>query len=49
VHRLLEGLGFRCEARLVEAEWFKGEWCSLRIYALLAHEWGRESPGARGR
>ena len=24
VHRLLERLGFRCEARLVEADWFHG-------------------------
>jgi hypothetical protein len=33
---LLERLGFRCEARLVEADWFKGEWTTLRIYGLLA-------------
>jgi RimJ/RimL family protein N-acetyltransferase len=39
VHRLLERLGFRCEARLVEAEWFKGEWVTMRIYATLRHEW----------
>ena len=39
VHRLLERLGFRCEARLVEADWFKGEWATLRIYACLRHEW----------
>jgi RimJ/RimL family protein N-acetyltransferase len=39
VHRLFEGLGFRCEARLVQAEWFKGEWTTLRIYGLLADEW----------
>jgi RimJ/RimL family protein N-acetyltransferase len=39
VHRLLERLGFRCEARLVEADWFKGEWCSLRTYAILRREW----------
>ena len=44
VHRVLERLGFRCEARLVEADWFKGEWCSLRLYALLRREWqGRQS------
>ena len=41
VHRLLERLGFRCEARLVEADWFKGEWCSLRLYAVLEREWRR--------
>jgi hypothetical protein len=35
---LLERLGFRCEARLVEADWFKGEWTTLRIYPARA-EW----------
>jgi RimJ/RimL family protein N-acetyltransferase len=39
VHRLLERLGFRCEARLVEADWFKGEWSTLRVYAILRREW----------
>jgi RimJ/RimL family protein N-acetyltransferase len=39
VHRLLERLGFRCEARLVEADWFKGEWTTLRVYAMLRPEW----------
>jgi RimJ/RimL family protein N-acetyltransferase len=39
VHRLLERLGLRCEARLVEADWFKGEWCTLRTYAVLRREW----------
>jgi RimJ/RimL family protein N-acetyltransferase len=39
VHRLFERLGFRCEARLVEADWFKGEWTTLRTYALLRREW----------
>jgi RimJ/RimL family protein N-acetyltransferase len=39
VHRLLERLGFRCEARLVEADWFKGEWTTLRVFALLSREW----------
>jgi RimJ/RimL family protein N-acetyltransferase len=36
--RLFERLGFRCEARLVEADWFKGEWTTLRTYALLERE-----------
>jgi RimJ/RimL family protein N-acetyltransferase len=40
VHRLLERLGFRCEARLVEADWFKGKWTTLRTYAVLRREWG---------
>ena len=41
VHRLLEHLGLRCEARLVDADWFKGEWTTLRIYAVLEREWAR--------
>jgi RimJ/RimL family protein N-acetyltransferase len=46
VHRLLERLGFRCEARLVEADWFKGEWSTLRVYATLDSEWrGRRKAG----
>jgi RimJ/RimL family protein N-acetyltransferase len=39
VQRLFERLGFRCEARLVEAYWFKGEWTTLRVYAILRREW----------
>lgn len=39
VQRLLERLGFRCEARLLEADWFKGEWATLRTYATLRREW----------
>jgi RimJ/RimL family protein N-acetyltransferase len=39
VQRLLERLGFRCEARFVEADWFKGEWSTLRLYAMLEREW----------
>jgi RimJ/RimL family protein N-acetyltransferase len=38
-HRLFEELGFRREAKLVEADWFKGEWATLRIYAVLEREW----------
>lgn len=38
VQRLLQRLGFRCEARVVEADWFKGEWTTVRIYALLNAE-----------
>jgi RimJ/RimL family protein N-acetyltransferase len=38
VQRLLERLGFRCEARLVEADFFKGEWTTLRTYAILRRE-----------
>jgi aminoglycoside 6'-N-acetyltransferase len=39
VHRLLERLGFRCEARLVEADWFKDEWTTVRVFAVLRREW----------
>ncbi len=38
VHRLLEHLGFRLEGRLVDADWYKHEWTTLRIYARLAPE-----------
>jgi RimJ/RimL family protein N-acetyltransferase len=31
VHRLFDRMGFRLEARLVEADWFKGEWTTVRI------------------
>lgn len=50
VQRLLERLGFRCEARLVEADWFKGEWSTLRVYAMLERDWRarRESAGGGG-
>ena len=39
VHQLFERLGFRREARLVEADWFKGEWTTLCVHALLRREW----------
>jgi RimJ/RimL family protein N-acetyltransferase len=39
VQRLLARLGFRCEARLVEADWFKGAWSTLRVLAVLRREW----------
>ena len=41
VHALLERLGLRHEARLVDADWFKGAWTTLDTYAVLAHEWLR--------
>lgn len=37
--RLLERIGFRSEARLVEADWFKDEWTTVRVFALLRSEW----------
>lgn len=39
LHRLVEGLGFRREATLVEADWFEGEWTTLVLHALLEREW----------
>ncbi|QNA93999.1 GNAT family N-acetyltransferase [Microbacterium sp. Se63.02b] len=45
--RVVERLGFRREARLVESEWFKGEWATLLVYALLEREW-RERPAGPG-
>lgn len=36
---VVERLGFRREARLVESEWFKGEWATLLVFALLEDEW----------
>ena len=44
--RVLEKLGMRREAWLVENEWVKGEWTDEMIYALLAHEW-RERAATR--
>jgi RimJ/RimL family protein N-acetyltransferase len=37
--RLLERLGMRQEAHLVENEFVKGEWQSELVFALLAREW----------
>ncbi|WP_210508479.1 GNAT family N-acetyltransferase [Naasia sp. SYSU D00057] len=37
--RVLERLGLRLEAHFVEDEWFKGEWTSTLVYALLDREW----------
>ena len=37
--RVLEKLGMRLEAHLVENEWVKGEWQSGLVYALLDREW----------
>lgn len=44
--RVLEKLGMRQEAHLVENEWVKGEWQSELVYALLAREWRDGSAGA---
>ncbi len=45
---LLQRLGMRQEAYLVENEWFKGELSDEVDYALLAREWPAGGPG-RGR
>jgi RimJ/RimL family protein N-acetyltransferase len=45
--RVLERLGMRREAHLVENEWVKGEWQSELVYAVLAREWVG-SPGTLG-
>jgi RimJ/RimL family protein N-acetyltransferase len=37
--RVLEKLGMRREAHLVENEWVKGEWQSELVYAILDREW----------
>ncbi len=39
--RVLEKLGMRREAHLIENEWVKGEWQSELVYAMLADEWAR--------
>ena len=44
VHRLMARLGYRREARLVEADWFKGEWATLLVFAVLAAEWNATYP-----
>ncbi|WP_073392192.1 GNAT family N-acetyltransferase [Jatrophihabitans endophyticus] len=36
---VLRRLGMREEARLVENEWFKGEWTTELDFAVLAREW----------
>jgi len=46
---VLERLGFRREAHLIENEWVKGEWQSELVYALLQREWhDRRAPGPGG-
>jgi RimJ/RimL family protein N-acetyltransferase len=37
--RVCARLGMRQEARLVENEWFKGDWSSELDFAMLDHEW----------
>lgn len=39
--RLLERLGFRHEATFIDGEWFKDEWSTLLVYAILDREWAQ--------
>jgi RimJ/RimL family protein N-acetyltransferase len=44
--RVMERLGMRREAHLVQNEWVKGEWTDEVIYAMLTEEWrARTAPG----
>jgi RimJ/RimL family protein N-acetyltransferase len=43
--RVLERLGMRREAHMVENEWVKGEWTDEVIYAVLADEWSHPASG----
>jgi RimJ/RimL family protein N-acetyltransferase len=43
--RVLERLGMRHEAHLVENEWVKGEWTDEVVYGVLADEWARARLG----
>ena len=46
--RMVRRLGMRLEARLVENEWFKGEWTTELDFAMLAGEWQARPAPARG-
>lgn len=46
--RLVGRLGMRQEARLVENEWFKGQWTTELDFAMLAAEWQARHTPARG-
>ena len=41
--QLLGSLGFRREARFVDATWFKGAWATELLYAMLEREWEGKS------
>jgi len=45
--RMVRRLGMRLEARLVENEWFKGQWTTELDFAMLAAEWQARS-GSQG-
>ncbi len=42
--RLVDALGFRREAELVDADWHKGEWTTVCIHAVLASQWRATRP-----
>jgi aminoglycoside 6'-N-acetyltransferase len=44
VRRLLERVGLRQEAELREADWWKDEWTTMCVYAVLAREWRARAP-----
>ena len=44
--RVLEKLGLRLEAHLVENEWVKDEWQSELVYAILDREWQERASGS---
>jgi len=44
--RVMERLGMRREAHLVENMWLKGEWVGSMIYAILESEWRAGASGA---
>ncbi|MFD0905750.1 GNAT family N-acetyltransferase [Actinomadura sediminis] len=46
--RVLERLGMRREAHLVQNEMVKGEWTDEVVYAMLREEWDRRTPPAAG-
>lgn len=48
-YRVMERLGMRREAHLVENELFKGEWSDEYVYAMLDREWRRGSSGTAPR
>ncbi|MGL4650267.1 MAG: GNAT family N-acetyltransferase [Caldilineaceae bacterium] len=41
---VIERLGFRCEAHLLQNGWYHGRWCDEYSYAILAHEWLARHP-----
>lgn len=45
--RVLEKLGMRLEAHLIENEYFKGEWQSELLYAILDRDWAELQTSAR--